>query len=80
MDLYKISQENKSWILSKNIIYVDYIAKIPMLRKQGDDIFVYLDCKIHKHVLNLVKILQDRNIDFLFKSTVVFFDQNFSGQ
>jgi hypothetical protein len=78
MDLQKIAESNKNWIISKNIIYVDYITKIPMLIKKGDDIWVYLDIKIAKHVLKLVKILSDKNINFLFKSTLIFFDEKFT--
>ena len=78
MNLWKIIPENKNWTISKNIVYVNYIVKIPMLVKQGDDIFVYLDIKIAKDVLSLVKILDSHNIDFLFKSTLIFFDHKFS--
>lgn len=80
MNLSNIIPNNDRWIISKNIVYVDYIAKIPILVKSGDDIWVYLDIKIAKYVLQLVKILKKNNIDFLFKSTQIFFDQKFTDE
>jgi len=78
MDLYKIIPQNDSrWVVSKNIIYIDYFAKIPILVKSGDDIWVYMDVKILKYVLKLIKILEKQKIEFLFKSTSIFFDHKF---
>lgn len=78
MNLLKIIPNNDRWIISKNIVYIDYIAKIPILVKNGDDVWVYLDIKIAKYVLQLVKILEKNKINFLFKSTRIFFDHKFS--
>lgn len=78
MDLSKIIPQNdKRWIVSKNIIYIDYFAKIPILIKNGDDIWVYMDLKIFKYVLKLIQILEKEKINFLFKSTSIFFDHKF---
>ena len=78
MDLYKIIPQNDRWCVSKNIIYINHLAKIPILVKSGDDIWVYFDVKIAKYVIQLVKILDEKNIKFLFKSTSIFFDHKFS--
>ena len=43
MDLWKIIPENRNWTISKNIVYSNYLAKIPMLVKQGDDVWIYLE-------------------------------------
>ena len=53
MNLSSIIPTNDRWIISKNIVYVDYIAKIPILVKSGDDIWVYLDIKIARHFARL---------------------------
>jgi len=77
MDLYKIIPQNNNWTISKNIVYVNYIARIPILIKNGNDVWVYLDIKVLKHVLKIVDILNKNNINFLFKSTSIFFDHKF---
>ncbi len=78
MDLYKIVPQNDSrWVVSKNIIYINHFAKIPILVKSGEDIWVYMDTSIIKYVFKLIKILEREKIDFLFKSTSIFFDHKF---
>lgn len=80
MDLWKIIPNDDKWIISKNIVYIKYLAKIPILVKKGDDIFVYLDMKIYKFVIKLVKILNDNNVEFSFRSTMIWFDHKFSDE
>lgn len=78
MDLQRLIPNDDKWILSNNIIYIKYISKIPLLIKRGDDIFIYFDVKIAKYVIKMVKILIDNNINFLFMSTLIFFEHKFS--
>lgn len=80
MDLCEIIPTDDKWIVSKDIVYVKYIAKIPILVKKEDDIFVYLDMKIYKFVLKLVKILNENNIEFLFRSNMVWFEHKFNDE
>jgi hypothetical protein len=78
MNLLKIIPKDDRWVVSKNIVYIDYISKIPILVKAEDKIWVYLDIRISKYVVKLVSILEQNNINFLFKSTLIFFDKKHS--
>jgi len=78
MDLYRIIPKDDRWIISKNIVYIDYLAKIPILVKEGDAIWIYIDRRITKYVLKLVKILQKEEIKFLFRSNRIIFEHKFS--
>jgi len=74
MDLL-IPKTNDDWVVSKNTIYIRYVAKIPVLTKRGDDIWVFLDAKVIKYVIKIVSHLESMNIKFLFRSSQMWFDK-----
>lgn len=79
MDLQRLIPENKDiWIVSKNVMYVNYIANIPILIKSGDDIRVFLDLRIRKYIPKLINHLNKLNVDFLFSSYKTFFEHKFT--
>ena len=79
MDLQRLIPENKDiWIISKNVIYVDYIAKIPILIKNGDELRVFIDLRIAKHLSKLLKHLCEIEVDFTLCSYKTFFEHRFT--
>lgn len=78
MDLQKLIPDYRDiWVVSKNVIYVNYIVNIPILIKSGDDIRVFLDLRIIKYIPKLIDHLNRLNVDFLFSSYRTFFDHKF---
>lgn len=70
MDLHELIPNNKDcWIVKNNILYIEYLAKIPILMKEDDMFFIFLDIRILRHVIDISKYLLDNNIDFLFRSS-----------
>jgi hypothetical protein len=81
MDLERLIPENKDiWIISKNVIYIDYITKIPILMKRGDEVRVFIDLRIYKHIPKLLNHLVKLDIDFDLCSYRTFFENKFSYQ
>lgn len=81
MDIYEIVSNDSSgnWIIKNDIIYTTYVAKIPIVTKDKDGfIWVYFDVKIAKQVIKIVKMLISNNIKFLFKSTTIYRDSQYS--
>jgi hypothetical protein len=78
MNLSQIIPRNDKWIIKGNIVYIKHIANIPIVVVDEDDTWVYFDYKICKHVIQIVKLLQENKIEFLFKNSKIFFDHKLS--
>lgn len=74
MNLNRLIPDSKDhWIIKNNIIYVHYHAKIPIVVVEDEVIWVYIDSKIRKYVLQMVSHLIESNIEFLFRCPSIFF-------
>jgi hypothetical protein len=52
----------------KNRVYAYNLAWIPIYEVEGDQIWVYLDYRVSKYVIKVVKKFVEFGIDFLFIS------------
>ena len=59
-----IPNNSEIWITSKNILYVEYMSKIPVLVEDDDGIMVILDFRVSKHLAVLIKHLEKINVEF----------------
>lgn len=54
MNLNNIIPNNDKWKIDKNIVYVHYLAWIPIMNIKNDWIEVYFDVKLHRYILQLL--------------------------
>lgn len=79
MDLDNIIPNSGEWKVSKNRIFKRNIAWIPVFDIVDDNfIYIFLDLRISKDILKLVKNLQKKDIEFYFISPL-FSDPGFKG-
>lgn len=78
MNLLEIIPKNEKWIISKDIVYINYLAKIPILLIRDDIIWVLFDISIKKYVIKIIDLLQKNNINFYLRSNILYFDHKFS--
>src|ERR1035437_8951922 len=63
--------EIHKWKVSKNRASLMKLVWIPMFEFDTDITYVYLDLKMARETIKLVKRLRDKNINFLFKSPIL---------
>lgn len=69
MDLDKIIPKSGEWRISKNMVFVKYLVWVPVFEIENDKfINVFLDFKIARHILKLVKNLKKYDIPHYFIS------------
>jgi hypothetical protein len=79
MDLDSIIPNNSDWKVSKNRVFKKNIAWIPILDIVDDNlIYIFLDIRMSKEILKVVKNLQKTDIEFYFISPL-FADPGFNG-
>lgn len=78
MNLLEIIPRHEKWIVSKDIVYIKYLSKIPILLVRDDVVWVYFDITIKKYVVKIIDILQKNNISFYLRSNILFFDHKVS--
>lgn len=79
MDLNRIIPNNGEWKVSKNRVFKKNIAWIPVFEIVDNNlIHIFLDLRIYKDVLKVVKNLQKTDIEFYFISPL-FADPGFQG-
>ena len=79
MDLDSIIPNNSDWKVSKNRIFKKNIAWIPVFDIVDDNlIYIFLDLRMSKDILKVVKNLQKTDIEFYFISPL-FADPGFNG-
>jgi hypothetical protein len=79
MDLDSIIPNNSEWKVSKNRIFKKNIAWIPVFDVVEDNlIYIFLDIRMSKDILKVVKNLQKTDIEFYFISPL-FADPGFRG-
>ena len=79
MDLDSIIPNNSEWKVSKNRVFKKNIAWIPILDIVDDNlIYIFLDIRMSKDILKVVKNLQKTDIEFYFISPL-FADPGFNG-
>jgi hypothetical protein len=79
MDLDSIIPNNSDWKISKNRVFKKNIAWIPLLDIIEDNlIYIFLDIRMSKEILKVVKNLQKTDIEFYFISPL-FADPGFNG-
>lgn len=61
----------EEWCLRKNVIFKKKIIWIPIVTKIDDDFFIYLDLRIKREVLKVIKNLMINNIKFYLISPLV---------
>ena len=57
MDLQKMTEilpNNGKWKIEKGIVYVRYMAWIPIINMKGDYLEVYFDTKLHRYLLQIL--------------------------
>lgn len=80
MDLSKIIPNNDQWKISKNRVFKKNIAWIPIFDIIDENlIHFFLDIRMSKDILKLVKILKKTDIEFYFISPL-FSDPGFYGE
>ena len=79
MDLDSIIPNNGEWKVSKNRVFKKNIAWIPVFDIVDDNlIYIFLDLRISKDILKVVKNLQKTDTEFYFISPL-FADPGFNG-
>jgi len=79
MDLDSIIPNNSDWKVSKNRVFKKNIAWIPVFDIIEDNlIYIFLDIRMSKVILKVVKNLQKTDIEFYFISPL-FADPGFNG-
>jgi hypothetical protein len=79
MDLDSIIPNNSDWKVSKNRVFKKNIAWIPVFDIIEDNlIYIFLDIRMSKEILKVVKNLQKTDIEFYFISPL-FADPGFKG-
>jgi hypothetical protein len=79
MDLDSIIPNNSDWKVSKNRVFKKNIAWIPVFDIIEDNlIYIFLDIRMSKEILKVVKNLQKTDIEFYFISPL-FADPGFNG-
>jgi hypothetical protein len=79
MDLDSIIPNNSDWKVSKNRVFKKNIAWIPVFDIIEDNlIYIFLDIRMSKEILKVVKNLQKKDIEFYFISPL-FADPGFNG-
>ena len=79
MDLDSIIPNNSDWKVSKNRVFKKNIAWIPIFDIVDDNlIYIFLDIRMSKDILKVVKNLQKKDIEFYFISPL-FADPGFNG-
>jgi len=79
MDLDSIIPNNGEWKVSKNRVFKKNIAWIPIFDIVEDNlIYIFLDLRMSKDILKVVKNLQKTDIEFYFISPL-FADPGFKG-
>ena len=79
MDLDSIIPNNSDWKVSKNRVFNKNIAWIPIFDIVDDNlIYIFLDLRMSKDILKVVKNLQKTDIEFYFISPL-FADPGFNG-
>jgi len=62
MDLQKMTDilpNNGKWKIEKDIVYVRYMAWIPIINMKDDHLEVYFDTKLHRYILQILSKLKD---------------------
>ena len=54
MDVNKIIPKNHNWKIDKDIVFVWYLAWIPIMNLKNDWIEIYFDIRLAKHILKLI--------------------------
>jgi len=79
MDLDSIIPNNSDWKVSKNRVFKKNIAWIPVFDIIEDNlIYIFLDIRMSKEILKVVKNLQKKDIEFYFISPL-FANPGFNG-
>lgn len=72
MDLNElIPDNNPEWLIKKNVIYFRYLAYIPVLFYENNEVKVSLDEKVIKRVLSIAKHLENKGIEFHFIDPII---------
>lgn len=79
MDLDNIIPNNGEWKVSKNRVFKKNIAWIPIFDIVDNLIYIFLDIRMSKDILKVVKNLQKKDIEFYFISPL-FADPGFKGE
>ena len=67
MDLNTFKPDNnEKWIVKNNYLFYNRIVNIPVCYIQDDNIYIFLDLKISKQVIKLVKKLSNDGLKFYF--------------
>jgi hypothetical protein len=62
IDIQKIDRilpNNGKWKIENEIVYVRYMAWIPIINMKGDYLEVYFDTKLHRYLLQILPKLED---------------------
>lgn len=72
MDLNRIipNTNNQDWIANKNILFYKKYAKIPICYSLNNEIYIFINGKLHKEIIKLVKHLQSLNLEFYLTSPI----------
>ena len=58
IDIQKIIPNDGKWKIEKDIVYVRYMAWMPIMNLKNDWVEIYFDTKLHRYLLKILPKLE----------------------